>query len=147
MKILEITQNKKTYLPLLLLADEQESMIDKYLPRGTMYALDDDGVKAVCVVTDEGEGVLEIKNLAVLPSCQRRGYGRRMVEFIRQKYSGAYKILQVGTGDSPLTVPFYEACGFKRSHVVKNFFTQNYDHPIFEAGVQLMDMVYFRLVI
>lgn len=105
MKILEITQNKKTYLPLLLLADEQESMIDKYLPRGTMYALDDDGVKAVCVVTDEGEGVLEIKNLAVLPSCQRRGYGRRMVEFIRQKYSGAYKILQVGTGDSPLTVP------------------------------------------
>lgn len=147
MKILEITQNKKTYLPLLLLADEQESMIDKYLPRGTMYALDDDGVKAVCVVTDEGEGVLEIKNLAVLPSCQRRGYGRRMVEFIRQKYSGAYKILQVGTGDSPLTVPFYEACGFKRSHVVKDFFTQNYDHPIFEAGVQLMDMVYFRLVI
>lgn len=147
MKILEITQNKKTYLPLLLLADEQESMIDKYLPRGTMYALDDDGVKAVCVVTDEGEGVLEIKNLAVLPSCQRRGYGRRMVEFIRQKYSGAYKILQVGTGDSPLTVPFYEACGFKRSHVVKDFFTQNYDHPIFEARVQLMDMVYFRLVI
>lgn len=147
MKILEITQNKKTYLPLLLLADEQESMIDKYLPRGTMYALDDDGVKAVCVVTDEGEGVLEIKNLAVLPSCQRRGYGRRMVEFIRQKYSGAYKILQVGTGDSPLTVPFYEACGFKRSHVVKDFFTQNYDHPIFEARVQLMDMVYVRLVI
>lgn len=147
MKILEIIQNKKTYLPLLLLADEQESMIDKYLPRGTMYALDDDGVKAVCVVTDEGEGVLEIKNLAVLPSCQRRGYGRRMVEFIRQKYSGVYKILQVGTGDSPLTVPFYEACGFKRSHVVKDFFTQNYDHPIFEAGVQLMDMVYFRLVI
>ena len=147
MKILEITQNKKTYLPLLLLADEQESMIDKYLPRGTMYALDDDGVKAVCVVTDEGEGVLEIKNLAVLPSCQRRGYGRRMVEVIRQKYSGVYKILQVGTGDSPLTVPFYEACGFKRSHVVKNFFTQNYDHPIFEARVQLMDMVYFRLVI
>lgn len=147
MKILEITQNKKTYLPLLLLADEQESMIDKYLPRGTMYALDDDGVKAVCVVTDEGEGVLEIKNLAVLPSCQRQGYGRRMVEFIRQKYSGAYKILQVGTGDSPLTVPFYEACGFKRSHVVKNFFTQNYDHPIFEAGVQLIDMVYFRLAI
>ncbi len=147
MKILEITQNKKTYLPLLLLADEQESMIDKYLPRGTMYALDDDGVKAVCVVTDEGEGVLEIKNLAVLPSCQRRGYGRRMVEFIRQKYSGVYKILQVGTGDSPLTVPFYEACGFKRSHVVKDFFTQNYDHPIFEARVQLMDMVYFRLVI
>lgn len=145
MKILEITQNKKTYLPLLLLADEQESMIDKYLPRGTMYALDDDGVKAVCVVTDEGEGVLEIKNLAVLPSCQRRGCGRRMVEFIKGVCRGTHSRLQVGTGDSPLTVPFYEACGFRRARVVKDFFTQNYDHPITEGGVLLRDMVYFEL--
>ena len=62
MKIYEITDNKKQYLPLLLQADEQEDMIDKYLERGTMYVLDEDGVKAECVVTDEGEGILEIKN-------------------------------------------------------------------------------------
>lgn len=140
-----MTKNKKRYLNLLLLADEQESMIDRYLERGTMYALDDGGVKAVCVVTDEGEGVLEIKNLAVLPACQRKGYGRKFVEFIEQKYRGAYKILQVGTGDSPLTIPFYEACGFVRAYVVPNFFTYNYDHPIYEGGVQLRDMVYFRI--
>ena len=140
-----MTQNKKRYLNLLLLADEQESMIERYLERGTMYALDDGGVKAVCVVTDEGDGVLEIKNLAVLPACRRKGYGRRMVEFIRQKYSGAYKILQVGTGDSPLTIPFYEACGFVRAYVAPNFFTDNYDHPIYEGGVQLRNMVYFRI--
>ena len=145
MEIIKITQNRERYLPLLLLADEQESMIDKYLPRGTMYALDDDGVKAVCVVTDEGEGVLEIKNLAVLPSCQRRGYGRRMVEFIKGVCRGTHSRLQVGTGDSPLTVPFYEACGFRRARVVKDFFTQNYDHPITEGGVLLRDMVYFEL--
>ena len=48
----------------------------------------------------------------------------------------------VGTGDSPLTVPFYKKCGFTEHHRVKNFFTDNYDHPIFEAGVQLVDMVY-----
>ena len=62
MPIIEIKENKKQYLDLLLLADEQEDMIDRYLERGTMYALCDDGVKAVCVVTDEGGGVLEIKN-------------------------------------------------------------------------------------
>ena len=140
-----MTQNKKDYLELLLLADEQESMIDRYLECGTMYALDDGGVKAVCVVTDEGDGVLEIKNLAVLPVCQRKCYGRKFVEFIEQKYHGAYKILQVGTGDSPLTIPFYEACGFVRAYVVPNFFTDNYDHPIYEGGVQLRDMVYFRI--
>lgn len=46
---------------MLLLADEQESMVSRYLERGVMYVLDDNGVKAECVVTDEGDGVLEIK--------------------------------------------------------------------------------------
>ena len=145
MNIFEVTDDKKKYLPLLLLADEQENMIDRYLNRGSMYVLDDGGAKAVCVITDEGNGVAEIKNLAVHPSCRRRGYGRRMIEYVKNLCRGKYKILQVGTGDSPLTVPFYEACGFVRSHTVTDFFTQNYDHPIFERGVQLVDMVYLQL--
>ena len=65
MKITEITENKKQYLNLLLLADEQEDMIDRYLERGRMYILVDGGeVRAECVVTDEGNNVLEIKNIA-----------------------------------------------------------------------------------
>ena len=70
MKITKITHNKKAYLPLLLLADEEEAMLDRYLERSTMYVLDDGGVKAECVVTDEGSGILEIKNLAVEPAYQ-----------------------------------------------------------------------------
>ncbi|NLW27017.1 MAG: GNAT family N-acetyltransferase, partial [Hungateiclostridium saccincola] len=38
----------------------------------------------------------------------------------------------------------YEKCGFKRSHVVKNFFTDNYDHPIYENRKQLVDMIYLK---
>ena len=144
MKIVEIRENKKEYLELLLLADEQESMIDRYLDRGSMYALFEDGVRAVRVVTDEGGGILELKNLAVCPEYQRKGYGAAMIRFLEERYRGQYGILQVGTGDSPLTVPFYEACGFRRSHTVKNFFTEHYDHPIYEAGVLLKDMVYLR---
>ena len=144
MKIVEIRENKKEYLELLLLADEQESMIDRYLDRGSMYALFEDGVRAVCVVTDEGGGILELKNLAVCPEYQRKGYGAAMIRFLEERYRGQYGILQVGTGDSPLTVPFYEACGFRRSHTGKNFFTEYYDHPIYEAGVLLKDMVYLR---
>ena len=144
MKIVEIRENKKEYLELLLLADEQESMVDRYLDRGSMYALFEDGVRAVCVVTDEGGGILELKNLAVWPVYQRKGYGTAMIRFLEERYRGQYGILQVGTGDSPLTVPFYEACGFRRSHTVKNFFTEYYDHPIYEAGVLLKDMVYLR---
>lgn len=143
--IREIKDNKKQYLDLLLLADEQEDMIDRYLERGTMYVLDDDGVKAECVVTDEGDGILEIKNLAVAPDSQRCGYGRMMIRFLEEAYSGRFDILQVGTGDSPLTIPFYESCGFRRSHVVKGFFTEHYDHPIYEGGRQLTDMIYLRM--
>lgn len=135
--------NKRVYLPLLLLADEQESMIDRYLDNGTMYVLDDNGVKAIIVVFDAGDGVLEIKNLAVEPQFRRQGYGRKMIEFVCIHYRGKYHTVQAGTGDSPLTVPFYEKCGFKRWYVVKNFFTDNYDHPIFECGKQLADMIYF----
>lgn len=144
MKIIRILENKKDYLPLLILADEQENMIDRYLERGTMYVLDDYGVKAECVVTDEGNGVLEIKNIAVDPSFQKMGYGKSLIEFVEKQYAGKYSVLQVGTGDSPLTLPFYEKCGFERSHIVENFFTDNYNHPIFENGVQLKDMIYLR---
>ena len=144
MEIREVKLDKKQYLSLLLLADEQEDMIDRYLEKGTMYVLDDGGIKGECVVTDEGDGVLELKNIAVEPDCQGRGYGKALVDFIVKTYQGRYTVLQVGTGDSPLTVPFYEKCGFVRSHRVKNFFTDNYDHPIYECGVRLVDMVYLR---
>ena len=144
MIIFELKQNKKQHLPLLLLADEQEDMIDRYLERGTMYLLDDDGIKAECVVTDEGNGILEIKNIATLPEHQGKGYGKALIDFLTAEYRDRFSLLQVGTGDSPATVPFYERCGFHRSHSIPNFFTDNYDHPIFECGVQLVDMIYLR---
>lgn len=138
-------EEEKQYLSLLLLADEQEDMVDRYLQRGTMYALDDDGVKGVCVVTDEGNGILEIKNIAIVSEHQGKGYGKALIRFLMQEYAGEFAVLQVGTGNSSSTVPFYEKCGFVRSHSIKNFFTDNYDHPIFECGVQLVDMVYLQM--
>ncbi|MBM6693474.1 GNAT family N-acetyltransferase [Pseudoflavonifractor capillosus] len=144
MKIQKIETNKKQYLTLLLLADEQENMVDRYLERGTMYVLEDNGVKAECVVTDEGDGILELKNLAVEPAFQGRGYGKNMVDFLVRTYKEQYTVLQVGTGDSPATIPFYESCGFRRHHLVKNFFADHYDHPIYECGARLVDMVYLQ---
>lgn len=144
MNIIEVKSDKKRYIDLLLLADEQENMIDRYIEKGTMYVLEDNGIKAVCIVTDEGNGLLEIKNIATNPKYQKKGYGKRLIEFISEQYKENYSVLQVGTGDSPLTVPFYEKCGFLRSHTIKNFFIENYDHPIYECGIQLVDMIYLR---
>lgn len=144
MDIKFIISNKKQFLDLLMLADEQESMIDKYLERGDMFALYDDGLKAVSVVTCEGESIFEIKNIAVYPSFQRKGYGKRLVDYIFEYYQGRCSVMFVGTGDTPSTLSFYEHCGFRISHRLKNFFIDNYDQPIYEDGKQLTDMVYLR---
>lgn len=144
MEIREIKEDKKIYIELLLLADEEERMIDEYLERGQMFVLDDEGIKAECVVTQEGDNVIEIKNIAVYPKYQKKGYGKKLIEFIETKYKNDFDIIRVGTGDSKLTIPFYENCGFKRSYCIKDFFVNNYENPIYEDGIRLKDMVYLE---
>ena len=139
-----VTEGKKRYLPLLLLGDEQESMIDRYLEEGALYIWKEgEETAGVCVVTDQGNGVLELKNIAVAPRFQRRGIGRAMIEALAKRYRGSYRVLLAGTGEAPSTLGFYQHCGFTYSHRVKDFFLQ-YDHPIVEEGVQLKDMVFFQ---
>ena len=143
--IYKIDTDRKRYLPLLLLADEQESMIDRYLDRGEMFVLEENGqAVTVCVTVVLDNGCCEVKNLATAPEFQGRGYGRAMLDFVCAQYRGRCPAVFAGTGDSPLTVPFYEKCGFVLSHRIPNFFTDNYDHPIIEAGVRLTDMVYLK---
>lgn len=102
MDIKLITSNKKQFLDLLLLADEQESMT------------------------------------------QRKGYGKRLIDYLFEYYQGKCSVMYVGTGDTPSDLSFYEHCGFRISHRLKNFFLDNYDKPIYEDGKQLTDMVYLR---
>lgn len=144
MTITQINTDKKQYIELLLLADEQESMIDRYLERGEMFVLKDNGVKAICVVTNEGKGVCELKNIAITPDSQRQGYGKRLINYLLTHYAGKYNQMIVGTGDVPSTIGFYKSCGFEYSHRIENFFTDNYDHQMIEDGVLLKDMIYLK---
>ena len=141
MKVIQI-DDKLQLIDLLLLADESRKMINRYLDRGIMFAIEDNGIKAECVVTDESDGILEIKNLAVDPKFHHCGYGKSLIEFLSENFSDRYQILQAGTGEN--LIPFYEKCGFKISHRIENFFIDNYDHSIFESGIQLIDMIILR---
>ena len=97
MEIREITGDKRRYLPLLLVGDEQEEMVMRYLPHGSLFVCFDPDPCAVAVVTDEGDGCCELKNLAVEPCRQRQGYGRRMVAFVVRRYTArGYRTLRVG---------------------------------------------------
>jgi ribosomal protein S18 acetylase RimI-like enzyme len=120
-------------------------MIDLYLERGELFALYDDGnLKSICVVTQESDDVCELKNIATYEQWQRKGYGGRLIGHIFSYYQGKFKILLVGTGDVPRALRFYRRNGFEISHRVKDFFTDNYDHPMVEDGVLLADMVYLK---
>jgi GNAT superfamily N-acetyltransferase len=141
-RIERIIENKKRFLDLLLLADEQENMIDKYLPNGDLFALYDDDLKSVCVVVPINNETCELKNIATYEKYQGKGYGRALINFISEYYKNDYKIMLVGTGETPTILSFYESCGFEKSYRVKNFFIDNYDHAIFDGDIQLVDMIY-----
>ena len=63
--------------------------------------------------------------LLITDSQRGKGYGKAMIEFISREYKGQYNVLQVGAGDSPLTIPFYEKCGFSMPKVTNA--TMEYD--------------------
>ena len=53
--IRQVLSHKQEYMPLLLLGDEQETLIQGYLDRGELFVLERNNEPAgVCVVTKEG---------------------------------------------------------------------------------------------
>ena len=145
MNVQRITEDKRKYISLLLMADPQEDMIEKYLDEGEMFVLSDEGVvRTVCVVLLLHNRKCELKNIATNEKDQGKGYGKYMIHYICEHYSNRCDIMYVGTGNCAKTIGFYEKCGFVNSHIVADFFTDHYEEPIYEDGVRLTDMVYLK---
>jgi len=144
MEIKQVTENKKQFLDLLLLGDEQESMIDRYLNNGDLFAVYDNDLKAGCVVTHVDDETCELKNIAVYEKYQRKGYGKYLINYISDYYQSKYAAMILGTGEVPSILSFYKSLGFEYSHRIKNCFTDNYDHIMVEEGVTLADMIYLK---
>lgn len=139
--IVSITGDKRRYLPLLLIGDESEEMIERYIDDGVLFAAFINGTPvAVCLSVDISDTVAEIKNLAVSEDYRRQGIGRRMLEHAEKFHRD--KTIILGTGETPSTLRFYRSCGYSYSHRIPDFFTRNYKHEIIEEGVTLRDMIY-----
>ena len=120
-----ITTDKKQYLPLLLLADPCEAMIDRYLEAGDMHVLSiGDAPVCVAVVIPYSDTACELKNLATDPQFQKQGYATRLMETLFKFYAARFRAMYVGT--------------------VTGFFTDNYPEPLYEDGVLLTDMLYLK---
>lgn len=148
MEIREVNSNKEDFMEILLIGDEEVSMINKYLEQSTIFALyDNDILTSICAVTEIDSETVEIKNLATYPQYRNKGYASKLLNFVFDRYKKDFKAVILGTGENETTLNFYKKRGFVQTRRIKNFFTDNYSHPIFENGKQLVDMIYLKKII
>ena len=123
-------------------------MINKYIKQSTIFALyENNALTSACAVIQTDNETIEIKNLATYPEYQNRGYATALINFVCNKYKTEFKYLILGTGENNKTLEFYKKRGFQETHRIKNFFIDNYSHPIFEDGKQLKDMIYLKKIL
>ena len=103
----KLTDNKKKYIDLLLLADPEEKAIDKYLNDcEVFYLTENEKVLGQCAAIEIDKHKCEIKNLAVCKTMHRKGYGKNLIALICEYYKGKYTSILVGTADNG--IEFYE---------------------------------------
>ena len=134
---------------LLLLADPSEEMVRGYLTRSELFGcFSGKACIAVAAVVSQGEGVCELKNLAVVPPRQRHGIGRLLLDYVCDCCAENFRVMEVGTGNSSIgNQHFYRSMGFHRFRTDRGFFLRNYPEPIEENGLLCTDLVKFRKVL
>lgn len=69
-------------MDILHIGDEEESMINKYLDKGTLFVLYDNSILVFIQIDSK---TFEIKNLATYPMYQKRRYASKLLGFIFNK--------------------------------------------------------------
>ncbi len=134
-------------MELLLIADPSEDKVRSYLPRSRCFVAQSNGaVVGACAVLPLKAGVYELMSIAVHPDHQKCGHGGALLEWVIVFFrkSGARR-LEVGTGSFGYQLAFYQRHGFRVDCIDRDFFTKNYNEPIFENGIQLRDMLRLAL--
>lgn len=147
MKIEKVNNNKSEYMNLLLEADPDREIVNKYLEHGDLYVgIIDDKIVCEIVITQYDENTCELKNIATLPEYRGKGYASELIKYVFEIYKTKYKIMIVGTTEN--MIPFYVLNGFKNyHHTVKNFFVDNYKEEVWDGDFHCIDMYYYSKVL
>lgn len=136
--------NEKPPMELLLLADPSRELVQEYIRRGTCFVAEKKGqIIGVYVLLPTRPQTVELVNIAVMPSHQGKGIGKKLLKHaIQTAKSMGYKTMEVGTGNSSIgQLAFYQKCGFRMIGIDFDFFTRHYSEAIFENGIQCRDMI------
>ncbi len=145
MKEIKQIFEKEKYMDLLLEADPEKEVVEKYLNNSDTYGLfENDKIRSIIVITKVDDNICELKNIATVKQARGKGYGRELIKHIATIYKGKYKKMIVGTTEN--NIPFYVKCGFDKYYkTVKNFFIDNYTDPIWDGDLQCVDMYYYYM--
>jgi ribosomal protein S18 acetylase RimI-like enzyme len=138
---------REAWVPLLELADEPEALAS-YLHDGELFGLTDgDGrPRAAILVVASGPDEAELRAVAVAAAEQGRGLGTRMIDTVLDVLdSRGVRRVVVGTASSGVRqLAFYQRCGFRLTHVERDFFTPERGYPsgLGENGIPTRDMVW-----
>ena len=96
------------------------------------------------IQTIECDGFSEVKNIAITPERQGQGIGKKALRFVEKiLYDDGAQIMKVGTANSSISnIAFYQKAGYRLDSIQHDFFS-NYKEPIFENGIQAIDLLYF----
>jgi len=144
------SSDPEPYWDMLLLADPSKAAVQQYLEDGKLYVAEwEDTVVGVFVLLQLDGPLWELKNIAVAEEWQGKGVGKALIAaaISSAKELGAEN-LEVGTGNSSTgQLAFYQKAGFRMQRIAKNYFTLNYNEPIFENGIQCRDMVILSMAL
>ncbi|KON91992.1 GNAT family N-acetyltransferase [Rossellomorea marisflavi] len=142
----EHQKERSAFISLLMLADESEAAVRRYLEDGEVYTFSYDGeIVGIMLIVELDSTIIEIKNMAVVASFRGKGIGRQMIESIEKKVrNSGYRTILVGTSNSSIgNLMFYQKCGFRFEAIKKDFFL-DYPEPFYENGIRGLDMVMLK---
>ncbi|WP_088838805.1 N-acetyltransferase [Listeria sp. ILCC792] len=133
---------------LLYDADPSKEIVADYLARGECYGLfEHEQLIGTIVLLKTRPKTIEIMNIAILEEKRGLGYGKNLITQainIAQKYGA--RTIELGTGNSSVSqLALYQKCGFRMTHIEKDYFTKHYPEPIFENGIECRDMIRLSL--
>lgn len=135
-------------MALLIEADPDKNVIATYLDKSIcMVAETEYEIIGVYMLLPIAEETIELKNVAVDESHRGKGYGKQLIQHaIETARLRGYRTLEVGTANSSTEqMRLYQTCGFRMDTIIHDFFIHHYNEPIYEHGVQCIDMVRFRM--
>ncbi|MEH7197893.1 GNAT family N-acetyltransferase [Priestia megaterium] len=146
--LVEIDKDSRAcYLNLLLIGDEDEKVVKSYINEGSLFTIvyEKKVIGVVQCLINEKESAVEVKNIGLKEAYRGKGIGSKVINKLAALYEcNHYSKMIVGTADSSLeNIAFYKKAGFYQRGVRKNFFLQ-YVPPIYENGLQAIDMIMFE---